>query len=63
MLKTMSMMLKLKEEGYDKPIVVITADVIATSKEDFMAKGFDDYLGKPISIKELEAVLKKFLSN
>ena len=57
------MMLKLKEEGYDKPIVVITADVIATSKEDFMAKGFDDYLGKPISIKELEAVLKKFLSN
>ena len=56
------MMKKLKDEGYDKPIVVITADVIATSKEEFLAKGFDDYLGKPISVKELEAVLKKYLS-
>ncbi|MDD4187525.1 MAG: response regulator [Bacilli bacterium] len=54
-------MKKLKERGYTIPIVVITAEVEANSKEKFISSGFDDYLGKPTNLKELECVLTKFL--
>lgn len=54
-------MKKLKERGYTIPIVVLTADVEANSKEKYLSSGFDDYLGKPTSLKELERVLIKFL--
>ncbi|MDD4187760.1 MAG: ATP-binding protein [Bacilli bacterium] len=51
----------LKDKGYQVPIVVLTADVEANSKEKYLRAGYDDYLGKPIEIKELERVLKKYL--
>ncbi|MFA6777957.1 MAG: response regulator, partial [Bacilli bacterium] len=51
----------LKEKGYQTPIVVLTADVETDSKVKYINAGFDDYLGKPIEIKELERVLKKYL--
>ncbi|MDD2494646.1 MAG: ATP-binding protein [Tissierellia bacterium] len=54
-------MKKLKENGYKVPIVVLTADVETNSKEKYISSGFDDYLGKPINLQELERVLIKFL--
>lgn len=54
-------MKKLKERGYTIPIVVLTADVEANSREKFISSGFNEYLGKPTSLKELERVLIKFL--
>ncbi len=53
-------MKKLKERGYTIPIVVLTADVEANSREKFISSGFNEYLGKPTSLKELEHILIKF---
>lgn len=43
------------------PIIVLTADATPDKKELFEAKGFDDYLLKPIDSSLLEAVLIKHL--
>ncbi len=51
----------LKDNGYSVPIVVLTADVDIDARGKYLKKGYDDYLAKPIRIKELENVLKKYL--
>ncbi len=53
---------KLKEkEGFNIPVVALTANAIAGMKENYIKEGFNDYISKPIDKKELERVLKKFL--
>ena len=47
--------------GFYIPVVVLTANAVTGMKEDYLAKGFDDYLAKPIEKPELNRVLKKFL--
>jgi CheY-like chemotaxis protein len=42
-------------------IIVLTANAISGVREELMAKGFDEYLSKPINFRSLEAVLQKFL--
>ena len=42
-------------------VVVLTANAISGARERYLAKGFDDYLSKPIDVNALEAILKKFL--
>ena len=55
---------KLKEiEGFNTPVVVLTADAIKGRKEIYLNEGFDDYISKPIDKKELNRVLEKFLKN
>ena len=57
-----STMNKLKElEGFNTPIVVLTADAMEGQKEKYLANGFADYISKPIDKSELSRVLKKFL--
>ena len=55
---------KLKEEKiFDTPVIALTADAIAGSKEKYIAEGFVDYIQKPFSrdqIKEkLSNIFKK----
>ena len=53
---------KLKElQGFNTPIVVLTADAMEGQKDKYIASGFDDYISKPIDKSELARVLKKFL--
>jgi signal transduction histidine kinase/CheY-like chemotaxis protein len=47
--------------GFSIPVVVLTANAVTGMKEDYLSKGFDDYLAKPIEKSELNRVLKKFL--
>ncbi len=55
---------KLKEiEGFNIPVVVLTADAIVGKKEEYLSLGFDDYLSKPIDTEELSRILKKYLKN
>ena len=55
---------KLKSiNGFDIPVVMLTADAIVGKKEEYINAGFDDYLSKPIDTNELNKVLKKFLQN
>lgn len=43
------------------PISAITANVIKGARERGLSSGFDSFLGKPISLKELERVLGNYL--
>lgn len=44
------------------PIIAQTAFAMIEEKEKYLALGFDDYIAKPINIKELFAKLHKWLS-
>ena len=50
-----------KKEGFNIPIVALTANATHGIKDEYLEKGFDDYIAKPIDRNELRRVLKKFL--
>lgn len=53
---------RLKEiDGFDIPVVALTADAIEGTEEKYKSAGFNDYLSKPIDKDELDKVLNKFL--
>ena len=58
-------MLRIREMDMGKhgtlPIIAITADALATVKEDMMLLGFDGYLAKPIDMSKMERVLLDFI--
>lgn len=55
-------MKKLREiNGFNMPVVVLTANAIAGMREKYLEEGFDDYLSKPIEKNELNRVIKKYL--
>jgi CheY-like chemotaxis protein len=43
------------------PIIALTANAVAGTKEMFMENGFDDFLSKPIDTIRLNAVLEKWI--
>lgn len=50
-----------KMEGFDIPVIALTADAIEGTDEKYLNAGFDGYLSKPIDRYELDRALKKFL--
>ena len=53
---------RLKQiEGFDIPVVALTADALEGTDEKYISAGFHDYLSKPIDKYHLDRVLKKFL--
>ncbi len=54
---------KLQEiDGFDIPVIALTANAIAGMKENYLKQGFNDYISKPIDKKELERVLTTYLN-
>ena len=45
------------------PIIAFTANVVGNSRDEYLKKGFDEYLAKPIDIKELDRIVNLFLKN
>ncbi len=45
----------------DTKVVALTANAVIGSKEIYLSEGFDAYLSKPIVIKEMVDILKKYL--
>jgi len=45
----------------DTEVIVLTANAIAGSEEQYKAEGFSDYLSKPLVADDLEAMLQKHL--
>ena len=45
----------------DTPVICLTADAVIGAKERYLAKGFNDYLTKPIDSVSLESMLRKYL--
>ncbi len=54
---------KLKAmEGFNTPVIALTANAIVGMKEKYLSEGFNDYLSKPIDKNELDRILKAYLN-
>jgi len=53
---------KIREMEIRTPIIAVTANAFKGDKEKFLKAGMDDYISKPIDIKEFLRVLKKYLN-
>lgn len=47
--------------NFNTPVVAITADALATSKEHYLSLGFNDYLSKPYTKEQLQDMLTKYI--
>ena len=46
---------------YDHPIIALTANAVAGQADIFLGNGFNDYISKPIDVRQLNVVLNKFI--
>jgi len=47
--------------GYEHPIIALTANALSGQAQMFLNNGFDDFISKPIDIRQLNASLNKFI--
>jgi signal transduction histidine kinase/CheY-like chemotaxis protein len=51
----------LREMGYNKPIIALTANALVGQAEMFMRNGFDGFISKPIDVRQLNSTLNKMI--
>ncbi|MCL1995918.1 MAG: ATP-binding protein [Defluviitaleaceae bacterium] len=51
----------LRNMGYTKPIVALTANAVVGQSDVFLKNGFDNFISKPIDIRQLNTVLNKLV--
>jgi Signal transduction histidine kinase len=51
----------MRNIGYQKPIVALTANAMIGQAEIFIEKGFNGFISKPIDVRQLDKVLNKFV--
>ena len=51
----------IRELGYRKPIVALTANAIAGQAEMFIENGFDDFISKPIDVRTMNVILNRYV--
>jgi len=51
----------IREFGYKRFIVALTANAVTGQSKLFLDNGFDEFISKPIDIRQLNAVLNKFI--
>ena len=54
---------RIRDLGYTRPIVALTANAIVGQSDEFLRNGFDGFLSKPIVAKHLDGVLHKFVKD
>ena len=47
--------------GYKKPIIALTANAITGQAEMFLQNGFDEFISKPIDVRQLNMSLNKYV--
>lgn len=52
--------IRMNNKGQQPTIIAMTANAMQGDKEECLAAGMDDYLGKPINLNELVDMLKKW---
>jgi len=52
---------KLRDSGYSKPIVALTANAVIGQESIFLKNGFDVFISKPVDIRQLNSVLNKYV--
>jgi len=53
----------IRDMGYDKPIVALTANAISGSDEIFMKNGFSGFLSKPLDLQQLNKYLLELIKD
>jgi len=51
----------IRNFGYTSPVIALTANAVAGQADIFLRNGFDDFISKPIDIRQLNAVLNKLV--
>ena len=51
----------IRETGYQGTIVALTANAVVGQSEIFLHNGFNDFISKPIDIRQLDNVLNRFI--
>jgi CheY-like chemotaxis protein len=51
----------MRAMGYGEPIVALTANAVAKQSDMFLQSGFDDFIAKPIDVRQLNAVLNRLV--
>lgn len=52
---------RLRASNFKNPIVTLTADALEGSREKYMSEGFDEYLSKPVSTSDMDAIINVFI--
>jgi CheY-like chemotaxis protein len=52
---------RIRLMGYKQPIVALTANALIGRAEMFLANGFDDFISKPIDIRQLNTCLNRLI--
>ena len=52
---------RLRDLGYENPIVALTANAVAKQADMFYQNGFDDFIAKPIDVRKLDSLLNKLV--
>jgi PAS domain S-box-containing protein len=52
---------KIRETGYKGTIIALTANAISGAAKMFFDNGFDDFISKPIDLRNLNSALNKFI--
>jgi len=53
----------IRSMGYTNPIIVLTANAMIGKAEEFIEKGFDGFISKPIQTKHLNKILQKYIKS
>jgi len=51
----------IRDLGYAHPIVALTANAVAGQADVFLKNGFDDFMSKPIDVRQLNSVLNRLI--
>jgi len=52
---------RIRNLGYNEPIIALTANAVGNQTDIFLQNGFDDYISKPIDIRLLNQILNKYI--
>ena len=51
----------IRDLGYSEPIIALTANAVSGQADIFLNNGFDDFISKPIDIRQMNTILNKFV--
>ncbi|MCL1884349.1 MAG: response regulator [Defluviitaleaceae bacterium] len=51
----------LRDSGYDKPIIALTANAFVGQAKEFLNNGFDDFIAKPIQTRYMHHIILKYV--
>jgi CheY-like chemotaxis protein/HPt (histidine-containing phosphotransfer) domain-containing protein len=51
----------LRELGYDRPVIALTANAVVGQAEMFLENGFDGFISKPVDLHQLNAMLNRLV--